>query len=90
MAFGHEAYITTLKMMSTSVLFPSWISLIDGKIIRLQFTQNTWISARDLTVLRTLLERSMGCLIVTELVLLERLYQLSWMSRWQQQKRSCF
>lgn len=51
--FGHEAHIVMLKMISKSVLFPSWISLID---IDIAVHKNMWVSAKDLIVSMTFLQ----------------------------------
>lgn len=42
-----------LKMISKSVLFPSWISLID---IDIAVHKNMWVSAKDLIVSMTFLQ----------------------------------
>lgn len=50
---GYEAHIVMLKMISKSVLFPSWISLID---IDTAVHENMWVSTKDLIVSMTFLQ----------------------------------
>lgn len=72
-AFGHEAHFMMLKMISTSDLFLSWISLIAYEIV----IHTEYVDfSKGFDNLHDILMRNVGCLIVRD-HRVERPYQAS-------------